>query len=672
MTWGEVVFAALLAAAPAAAGNLAYAGGPYPITLVQIAVDGAGNTYAIGNWNVAYSTSGAVLTDVVVSKFDPYGNMVYRTYVGGKGSDMARGIAVDSAGNVYGVGVTTSIDFPLMHAVQATKGSAPAGFVFRLDAGGNLSWSTYFGGAWSQMFGSSVEAVAADSAGNAYITGFSSSADMIVTPGAFQTVAYVSEVFPEPHGAAFVAKFSPAGTLVYSTWLGGGWPACNEGLACEDDVGQGVGSAIAVDAGGNAFVAGYTNADNFPTTGGAYQAACDCDAVPALTSPFVAKLNAAGSALLYSTYAGSNVGENIVLAVDGTGDAYIAGITANSPSHAFLEILNPSGSALVSPIYSFSASSLTTPAGIAIEPAGNILLVGNAASGSGTAVETDHAGATILNSLTFPAGLANGGAAVDPANGNLLVAGSSGYLMRLTALNAAALPPIEGVGNAANWTVDNAVSPNEIVSVYGNGIGPATPVTAQPVSGVYPNTLGGVQVLFNQAPAPLLYVSATQINAVVPVDFTNPATYSIEVTNNTTPVASLTLPVVANVPGLFRNADGTLAAVNQDGTLNTAQNPAPAGSVISLWGTGISALTPGIPGNVATTADNLAVNSGLQLESSGGSILYAGPAPGEIDSVFQINLQLPQTFPVQTTAQYPLRISAGSVSSPYVSVWVLP
>ncbi|HET9320299.1 MAG TPA: SBBP repeat-containing protein, partial [Bryobacteraceae bacterium] len=218
---------ATLASIPLAGStsSIVYAGGDYPISIAKMAVDSAGNAYVIGNWLVTGAMylpylplpPAIALSDIVVSKIDPSGAIAYVTHIGGKGNDTALGIAADSSGNVYGVGYTTSQDFPSRHAVQTMPGSPSTGFVFKLDSNGDLVWSTYFGGSGLGLLGGSVNAVAVDGAGNAYVTGISDQANLMTTAGAFQTTAIVRGNVLGPASSAFVAKFSPLGTLEYST-----------------------------------------------------------------------------------------------------------------------------------------------------------------------------------------------------------------------------------------------------------------------------------------------------------------------------------------------------------------------------------------------------------------------------------------------------------------------
>src|SRR5581483_6114622 len=219
------------------------AGGQLPISISKTALDRAGNIYVIGTWiPFGWAAQPSLNTqnvydshDLVVSKIDPSGSIAYLTYLGGRGDNIAMGIAVDSSGNAYGAGYTTSPDFPLQHAIQSeTSGfhNSPTGFVFKLDETGALAWSTYFGGSGTVLIGSTVNAIAADAAGNIYVTGTSNAANFPTTQGAYQTSGNVSDDAMSPAASAFVSKISPSGTVLYSTWLGGSQSHCEGVSSC--------------------------------------------------------------------------------------------------------------------------------------------------------------------------------------------------------------------------------------------------------------------------------------------------------------------------------------------------------------------------------------------------------------------------------------------------------
>jgi hypothetical protein len=251
-------------------------------------------------------------SDAFVAKINPSGSaLVYSTYLGGSGDDFAEG-TVDSAGNVYVTGSTTSSDFPVTPgAFQTTPNGGVDTFVVKFNPTGSaLIYSTYIGGSGNDAgFG-----IAVDSEGNSYVTGLTTSTDFPTTPGAFQTICGC-----QYDGDSFVFKLNPTGSaLVYSTYLGA-------------TSFYGVGSRIAVGSVGNAYVVGSA-ACGFPTTPGAVQTTCKKNYGPPRGDAFVTKVNAAGSALVYSTYlGGGGTDSGADIAVDSVGNAYVTGFT-NSPS----------------------------------------------------------------------------------------------------------------------------------------------------------------------------------------------------------------------------------------------------------------------------------------------------------------------------------------------------
>ncbi len=340
-----------------------------------IAVDSGGNAYITGiTSNMDFpTTAGAFQTaysgygDTFVSKLNATGTaLVYSTYLGGSGADFGNGIAVDADGDAYVAGYTTSLNFPTTSgAFQTTySGGYDDAFVTKLNASGNaLVYSTYLGG----NKGDRATGIAIDSNGNAYITGDTYSSNFPTTSGAFQTT------YSGGSNDAFVSKLNATGSgLIYSTYLGGN--------------GSDGGCSIAVDSSGNAYVTGGTTSTNFPTSPGAVQTTYGSN-----TDTFVSKLNASGSALVYSTYlgsSGSDTGNGI--AVDSNGNAYVTGFTfgANFPTtneafqthfygneDAFVSKLNASGSALV---YStlLGGSGIEIGTGVAVDGSGDAYVTG--------------------------------------------------------------------------------------------------------------------------------------------------------------------------------------------------------------------------------------------------------------------------------------------------------
>ena len=294
----------------------------------------------------AFKRTGAAsnFADAFVTKLNPAGTaLVYSTFVGGSDMEFGNGIAIDAAGNAYVTGTTKSSNFPTTAGAFDRTLNIPAncprcgidntdGFVFKLnaDAARRSTYSTYLGGTDID----SPRGIAVDAAGSAYVVGETLSSDFPTTAGAFRRTSAGDYDM-------FVTKLNPAGSaLAYSTFLGG----------TQVDNGQG----IAVDAGGNAYVAGLRRAR--PTSrprAGAFDTTANggFDAT-------VTKLNPAGSALVYSTYlGGQDFDGGSDVAVDGAGNAYVAGGTSSTDfpttpgafdttpdgSDGFVTKLNPAG-----------------------------------------------------------------------------------------------------------------------------------------------------------------------------------------------------------------------------------------------------------------------------------------------------------------------------------------
>jgi hypothetical protein len=443
--------------------------------------------------------------------------LAYSTYLGGSGNDWGNGIAVDSSGNAYITGVTQSINFPTTPgAVQTMYGSGPSGggygevFISKLNASGTaLVYSTYLGGSGYTVGGT---AIAVDASGDAYITGLAGSS-FPTTPGAFQQKSsvsgpFVTELNPtgsalvystyltgstggdeglgiavnaagnayvtgytysldfpttpnsfEPHypdpyantqgnGVTFVAEFNPTGSaLVYSTFLGGS-------TSYIDDRGNG----IAVDSAGDAYVAGVTDATDFPLMN-AFQTT---NGDPTYPNPyaFVTKLSPTGSALIFSTYlGGSGYSSANGIAVDASGEAFVTGqfgfsfpttpgaFQTTLPNGTFVTKFNAAGTGLVySTQLCGGGSGITDNAyAIAVDASGDAYVTGatrstsfplkNPLQGYNGTPATSNAFVSELNpngsALAFSTYLGgNGGAtgygiAVD-SSGNIYVTGASG------------------------------------------------------------------------------------------------------------------------------------------------------------------------------------------------------------------------------------------------------
>ena len=690
----------LLAALPAAEFTT-YVGDVNDYHVARVVADSVGNTYLAGSRNVG------TLSEAAVIKLDPSGKIVLFTILSDKGNESASDLAVDAAGNIYVAGSTSSPDFPLHNAFQSTPGR---GFVVKLSADGSqILFSTHFPEA--------ITALAVDAAGAVYVAGTTYLTSFPVTPG-----LPAGPVSMAPAGiasGAFLTKISADGSrIVYSALFSGSSVDCGGGSSCFTGGRYATGVAVAVDAAGEAYMAGNTNTTDLPTTPGAF--------LTKGTGAFVAKVNAAGTALAYLTYisatnfiyAPNANPANIAaaIAVDAAGDAFLAGATFDPnlpatagayqstfsgpyqpgvpyplpPTDAFALKLNPAGTAVVWASY-LGGTGVDAAKSVALDATGNVWLSGTTASatfpnkqgwvqsGSDFLAAFNPSGTALVYSARYPNDALSQSLAVDSA-GLLHVAGPTG-IVGTVAPSGTPLMRIFGIANAAYGPLTGRIVPAELISIYGPHIGPATPVTATATSGFLPTTLAGVQVLVNGVAVPLLYVSDSQINAVAPQAATPNSSVTVQIVSSSVTSPIFPATVVAADPQVFQNPVGTAAAVNQDGTLNSAANPAKAGSIVSIWATGTGSIYPQpLDGQISTAAQDydccqigaLVVRSSnfVQEPTPAPVVLYAGAAPGMVAGIVQINFQIPPY--IDTPGTLGFSVFASGQSSSTVGIYVTP
>jgi uncharacterized protein (TIGR03437 family) len=209
-----------------------------------------------------------------------------------------------------------------------------------------------------------------------------------------------------------------------------------------------------------------------------------------------------------------------------------------------------------------------------------------------------------------------------------------------------------------------------LVTLTGLGLGPQQGVGYTPgAEGNAPVSLGGVQVSFNGVPVPIFYAQSNLVSVQAPVGLASSAsipaqtTVAVSVTYNGTALGPVSFPTVAGNPGFFRLQPGISAqayAVNQDGTINSASNPAARGSVIALWGTGFGVPIPSCPtgGLNLYEADSLSTDAGVFVlpTSPGGTftVTYAGSAPTLACGIVQVNVEIGQNVTPGAVAVTPL------------------
>ena len=271
--------------------------------------------FTVGFRVAAYDLSMPLVIDPVVS---------LATYVGGAGTDQAFGIALDTAGDVYLTGNTTSINFPTtIGSFASTRPGGIDAFVVKLDrALSAVVYSTYLGGTTGDDAG---RAIAVDGAGFAYVTGFTNSSDFPTTVGAFQSAFGGGMCSGVPCNDAFVVQLNATGSaLLFSTYLGGSNSDVGLGIAVSEDGG---------DFGGlHVYLTGGTFSTNFPTAGGGPFKSLQPSPTPGGSrEAFVAKFEMLEQSVRYITFLGGS-GDDVgnAIATDGTGAAYVTGSTASA------------------------------------------------------------------------------------------------------------------------------------------------------------------------------------------------------------------------------------------------------------------------------------------------------------------------------------------------------
>jgi len=304
----------------------------------------------------------------------------YSTYLGGSADDFATSIAIDAAGSVYISGYTSSANFPVSSGAFQTTCAAACGssdaYVTKFDpTGSSIVYSTYIGGGRTDLgYG-----IAVDPSGDAFLVGQTSSTDFPITAGAFQSSCGLGTC---TGGDAFITELDPTGsTLIYSTYFGGN----NADQA----------NAIVLDSQNNAFITGFTQSTDFPTSVGAFQTSCSCSSHP---DAYVAEINPTGSAVVFSTYLGGTAADvAYALVLDSSENVYVTGYsqstdfpvtsgayqtTTGANSAGFVTKLNSTGTALIYSTYLGGTSTVTGTSceacatSIALDSAGDVYVAG--------------------------------------------------------------------------------------------------------------------------------------------------------------------------------------------------------------------------------------------------------------------------------------------------------
>lgn len=640
-----------------------------------MAVDSSGNIFVAGSstsWDP--TKPGSAISGIVVAKFDPGLKPVFRFVFGGRCCEVLA-IAVDGQGNVFVAGQTGPFgfgEFPLVHPLVNTPAEPNTGFVSKINAAGNqLVFSTTLGGAIPNS-ATVVNAMAVDAKGDVYLTGTTSAGDFPVMPGAYQRSGPAVTANGTPD-YAFITKLTNSGDrILYSTFLGDGAGPCPTGGSCTG-VGHTAGKAIAVAPDGAITITGFTTAPKYPVTRGALQTDCRCNGSKG-SSGFVTRLTPDGAALQWSTFlgGGGNPSLNGIfgdqlwrLALTPDGETVVAGFTVSPDfpvtpgafqsglvgvENAVIARINSSGTRLVFSTYFGSSASVDVlqldaeghPWVTGFDPALDFaVLPGSLRLGTDFLSELSSDGTKLLQSQRLPRNTTNTGLALDPSGGQTLF-GLAGSILRLPPGGTPSVI-VTGLTNAAGFG-SAKVAPGEIVSFYGAGLGPAGGVGAQfDSAGKISTQLAGTQVLFDGIPAPLLYVGAGQINAIVPFGVGSTPSTFVEVRTAGGIQANVSAEFVPADPRIFSDGVGNALALNQNGTLNSSSNPANQGSIITFWASGsglLPSLTDGSIVQPPLPVPLLPV-SVIFDSTETGEVAYAGAAPGLVAGILQVNVRIP-------------------------------
>ena len=590
-----------------------YLGGSGNGAVSGVAVDSSGDLYVTGwteslNFPIAgpIQASNGGDVDAFVAKLSPAGSgLVYATYIGGNGDDQGAAIAVDSTGEAYVTGSTGSSNFPSVAAFQPTLAGGRDAFALKINALGSLLvYSTYLGGVNTDT----GNAIAVDSSDNAYIAGDTQSAN-------FPILSAEQPVFGGNQNA-FVTKLTSAGAKVFSTFLGG-WGVDHAG-------------GIALDSTNNIYITGGTSSTNFPVLG----------AIQAVNGggqdAFLTKINAAGSAIAYSTYLGGTGGsaenpeEANAVAVDSSGNAYIAGTTnsvnfpvtagafqasLNAVQDAFAAKVNPAGNALVYSSY-LGGSAFNWANGIAVTSSGIAYVAGYTSSFDFPVVVPVQAsfgglydafisvfnatGSSLIFSTFY------GGSGSDEANAIAVDASGNMYFGGQTnSTNLTLLNPIQATnaGFALGWLAQMGVTS-----------GPPQ-LTASSVSGTTPQS-AAINTAFGSALAVTLESAGNPVSGVNVV-FTAPSSGVGGLFGNSTATISVATNAlgVASAPFTANGTAGGPYAV----TAAATNYPVVSFSLTNTAGPGLSAPTLISPANGAM---EVSLAAALNWNAAAGATSY--------------------------------------------------
>jgi uncharacterized protein (TIGR03437 family) len=540
-------------------------------------------------------------------------------------------------------------------------------------------------------------AITTDTTGSVWITGIAAN-DFPTTPGAYGTNP------PPGPTYAFVAELSPdLSKTIVAALYGGVVADCSPFSAnCQQPNGPGLPArttptAIAMDPSGAVVIAGYTTAAGklgiMPYNHG-FVARLSADLTSLLADAF---FNPAADLETYFFAMAFDSQGNLVL-VGNADEVSSFSATALQPSAPsigggiVLKVDNTLQNLLWGTFFGASESLSIGPRGdsvrsLMVDAQDHVWITGRSEprflpSSTSTSfedlpfiAELTPDGSAILNLISSQFG---GNAITSTPNGGFAVLGATDSFLLTVPPDQ---PTLLMVANSANNHSSGTIAPAELISLLGTGIGPASPIGGVVVDGAFTTTLGGYQVLFNGVPAPLVYAGPDQINVVSPAAIGNQQSVDINVVGPQGATSFPTVFVASARPQIFSELrryaiDGSTLpgsfalANNQDGTLNTESNPAHAGSIVTIWATGLGlAMEPMTDGAIVDRGSDV----NLPITTNSIQVLYAGQAPSAIQGLMQINLKLPTSgLGVGPPFRLPIYIELDGSRSESVDISVIP
>ncbi|MFN7998739.1 MAG: hypothetical protein U0Q18_34265 [Bryobacteraceae bacterium] len=351
------------------------------------------------------------------------------------------------------------------------------------------------------------------------------------------------------------------------------------------------------------------------------------------------------------------------LALDSSGNLYIADtlnhrVRLVTPDGLITTVAGTGESGFTGDGSAATAAQLSSPRAVAVDSKGNLYIADTAnhrirlvtpdgkiqsIAGTGEGTYNGDQGPARETGLNNPSGIA-----VD-SQGNVFVSDTGNSRIRVLAPGQAENPPPSArisITSAASF-LPGAIAPGEIISIFGDAIGPATPVSSQfDGAGRLPTILGDTQVFFDTTPAPLFYAGSNQINAQVPYEVAGKISVQVQILYQGNPLAVLPVSIVESSPAFFTIPGGhSVVAVNEDWTLNSSSNPAVRGSIVVLYATGEGQTNPvGATGQaIAASLPRPLLPVVVTIGGLPAPVLYAGGAPGFV-GLLQVNVRVPSGF----------------------------